>query len=82
MKSKALDTEKRFLILPGSENIYFDEFLMIILKNWKIQKFWKIQNFEKSKNLKILKNPKIQNFEKSKISKFFEKFEKSKFLNF
>ena len=41
MKSKALDTEKRFLILPGSENIYFDEFLTILL-----------EKIEKSKNLK------------------------------
>lgn len=31
MESQALDMEKRFLILSASENLYFDELLLIIL---------------------------------------------------
>ena len=33
MISKALDTKKRFLILPGSEHAYFDEVLQFAFEN-------------------------------------------------
>ena len=51
MISKALDMENRFLILPGLQQIDFDEFL-----TFYVEKSWKNQ-----KTTKNIKNQKIQN---------------------
>ena len=62
MKTKALDMEKRFLILPGFQNHYFDEFLTLYFKkeNRNIRtKKSKIQPHIKNHSKKHQRCPKL-----------------------